>query len=182
MRKLTTSRLSGKKLFFIDGVECTQFAWQQVFAQNKGYKNFYQYSKDRGYTAKQPKAPDQIFRIKEEHIDGPEGIVEIPSAPGYYAMRDSTIWCRSEKRKRWIIITPYSNSRNHGYEVIQPYIDGTRCVRYVHRLVSEAYNGNCPVDCEVHHIDGDNRNNHISNLQIMLKSEHRSMKRNHYKK
>lgn len=182
MRKLTTSKLSGKKLFFIDGVEATQFEWQQVYAQNRGYKNFYQFAKDRGYKAKQLKTPEQTFRIKDEHYDGPEGIVEIPSAPGYYAMEDSTIWCRSEKRKRWIIITPYSNPRNQGYEVIQPYIDGVRRVRYVHRLISEAYNGICPVDCEIHHIDGDNRNNHISNLQIMPKNEHRAMKRNRYKK
>jgi hypothetical protein len=182
MRKLTTTKKTGKQQWFIDGVETSQYEFQMEYAKSKGYKNFYQFSKDRGYKARQLKSPEQTFRIKDEHTDGPEGIVEIPSAPGYYAMRDSTIWCHSEKRKRWIIITPYSNSRNHGYEVIQPYINGTRCVRYVHRLVSEAYNGTCPEDCEVHHIDGDNRNNQSSNLEIMLKITHRSMKRNQYKK
>ena len=179
MRKLSTSRKSGTKLFFIDGVESTNTEWYRVYAQNKGYKNYSQMCVSRGYV--KLRSNDE-FRIKEEFTDGPAGIVEIPSAPGYYAMQDSTIWCYSEKRQRWIIIKPYSNSRNQGYEVIQPYIDGIRRVRYVHRLVSEAYNGICPEDCEVHHRDGDNRNNHISNLQIMPKAEHRAMKRNKYKK
>ena len=50
MKKLTTSQKTGKKQHFIDGVESTQFEFQQAFAQNHGYKNFYQLTKDRNYT------------------------------------------------------------------------------------------------------------------------------------
>ena len=88
MKKLSTSRKSGTKLFFIDGVGSTNTEWYRVYAQNKGYKNYAQMCISRGYI--KLKSNDE-FRIKEEFTDGPAGIVEIPSAPGYYAMQDSTI-------------------------------------------------------------------------------------------
>lgn len=42
---------------------------------------------------------------------------------------------------------------------------------YVHRLVVEAFVGLIPCGCEVHHIDADGTNNHVSNLQIVTRSE-----------
>jgi len=180
MRKLSTSKLSGKKQFFIDGVECTQFEWQQAFAQNKGYKNFYQYSKDRGYAAKQLKAPEQTFRIKDEHTDRPDGLHDIPGMPNYYATAEGQIWCWSTKRNRWINIA--QQTQKSGYRVFQPFIDGIRRVRYCHIAIHNAYHGICPEGYEVHHIDGDNTNNHANNLMCMIKEEHRSMRRGKYNK
>ena len=179
-KKLTTSRVSGKKLFFIDGVECTQFQFQNVYAQNHGYKNFYQFSKDHGYTAKQLKAPEQTFRIKDEIIDRPDGLQDIPNMPNYYATAEGQIWCWSVKRGRWINIS--QQTQKSLYNVFQPFIDGNRRVKYVHRAVHDAFYGICPEGYDVHHLDGDNTNNHANNLTCMLRDEHRRMARGRYKK
>ena len=47
-------------------------------------------------------------------------------------------------------------------------------IRYqisAHRVVYEAFNGPIPEGMEIHHIDGNPRNNHISNLQMVSREE-----------
>ena len=180
MKKLTTQKTDTGKLFFIDGEQVTQYQWQTVYAHNHGYKNFYQFSKDHGYTAKQPKAPEQTFRIKEEFTVAPKGIFPIPGMENYFATREGQIWCWSTKRTRWINIA--QQMQKSGYRVFQPYINGVRRVRYAHIAINNACNTHCGETEEVHHIDGNNTNNHADNLTCMLKDEHRRLKRGQYKK
>ena len=40
-----------------------------------------------------------------------------------------------------------------------------------HRVVYEAFNGPIPKGMEIHHIDGNPKNNHISNLQMLSREE-----------
>jgi len=59
--------------------------------------------------------------------------------------------------------------RNHGY--YSSNITG----RYLHRVVWEENNGEIADGFIVHHIDGDTKNNNISNLALMSKSDHMKM-------
>ncbi len=43
---------------------------------------------------------------------------------------------------------------------------------FLHRTVWVSINGDIPKVYDVHHIDGDKGNNHISNLELISKSEH----------
>jgi hypothetical protein len=49
----------------------------------------------------------------------------------------------------------------------------TRKLFYVHRIVTEAFIGPIPEGMTVNHKDGDRRNNHASNLEIMTLAENR---------
>lgn len=45
--------------------------------------------------------------------------------------------------------------------------------RRLHRVVWEAFNGEIPDGCHIHHRDGDRANNHPSNLELLTPDEHR---------
>jgi len=176
MAKLRKIKREGKWFYYADDVQITSSQYLNIYAQNHGYKNIYQLANDRNYkTFSKPKLQS---RLKEEFIDEPEGLTEIPSAPTYYANREGQIWCYSEKRKRWIQLTSYSNPNNNGYCTVQPYIAGKRYIKYVHRLVAETFYGEIPYGFEVHHINHDVTNNSLSNLEIISVEVHRGMKRN----
>lgn len=53
---------------------------------------------------------------------------------------------------------------------------GKRVKRYVHRLVAAAFL-DTPIesDCEVHHKDEDRTHNHVSNLAVLTRSQHKSI-------
>lgn len=54
---------------------------------------------------------------------------------------------------------------------------GTRKTRLVHRLVATAFLGAIPKGMEVNHIDGNHKNNHYSNLEIVTHKENDIHKR-----
>ena len=61
---------------------------------------------------------------------------------------------------------------NHGYEMVHPYdSSGKRYYLLVHRLVFESFV--CPISkgMVIDHIDGDKRNNSLTNLQMITPSE-----------
>ena len=59
---------------------------------------------------------------------------------------------------------------------------GKQRYQYVHRLIAAAKIGRDLFDTEVvHHIDGDTRNNHFSNLEITTWQKHGKITRNKYK-
>lgn len=56
------------------------------------------------------------------------------------------------------------------------YIRDSKTDRYIHRMVMEAYLGRELTSEEhIHHINGDNQDNRLENLQIMTNSEHRKL-------
>ena len=60
----------------------------------------------------------------------------------------------------------------HGYLQISLYCNGQK-QRTVHRVVWEAFKGKIPVELQINHIDGNKRNNALSNLELATPSENR---------
>jgi hypothetical protein len=58
------------------------------------------------------------------------------------------------------------------------WIDGK--LYYSHRLVWEAANGPIPEGMDIHHIDGNSKNNHILNLACVTTSDHLRMHSGNY--
>ena len=61
------------------------------------------------------------------------------------------------------IITPYDNG--HGYLAVKLWKNGECKQHYIHRLVAETFIPNPNNYPEINHIDGDKRNNAVSNLE-----------------
>ena len=59
----------------------------------------------------------------------------------------------------------------YGYPAVDIYEDGVRHYRKVHRLVVEAFIDNPENKPQVNHIDGNKRNNNVSNLEWATASE-----------
>lgn len=57
--------------------------------------------------------------------------------------------------------------------------DGTREKQYLHRLIAEAFHGECPAGMVCCHIDGDRKNNSAANLMWATQSENNLHKRAH---
>ena len=161
------------------------------WAQEKGFKNYYEYqqnwARNAGYESVHDyRLKNGIVVIKDKWrqikpVDGcPDEANEIPFAPGYFITPDSTIYHKSNLRKKWIIIK--QQTQRTGYNVFQPYISGKRHVKYVHRAMCSAFYGDADSTQEAHHIDGDNSNNHLDNLMWMDRDEHRRQKRGNYNK
>jgi hypothetical protein len=60
---------------------------------------------------------------------------------------------------------------NWGYEQVSLYSKGNRTQIYVHIAVALTFIGEKPEGYEVNHVDGNKLNNHLSNLEIVTKSE-----------
>lgn len=161
------------------------------WAQSHGFKNYYGYQNNwaikKGYESIDDyrvknglRVIKDEWRVKDIEDGCPDNANEIPFAPGYFVTPDAVIYHKSKLRKKWIIIK--QQTQKSGYNVFQPYIDGKRHVKYVHRSVLSAFEGERDGGYECHHIDGDNSNNHIDNLMWMDKYEHRCLARGTYNK
>lgn len=83
----------------------------------------------------------------------------------------------------------FNSGKNHWYwkggVKTRPdgYIRDSKSDRYIHRIVIEKYLGRKLKSSEhVHHIDGNPKNNKITNLQIMTNSEHRKLENKYAKR
>ena len=64
------------------------------------------------------------------------------------------------------------NKQNKGYvSATIRYLDGTRKLKLVHRLVAEAFIGPRPAGMDIDHVDGNRSNNHYTNLEYVTHSE-----------
>jgi len=62
-------------------------------------------------------------------------------------------------------------TRSLGYRVIPWLEGGKQTIRYVHRLVAEAWLGECPDGMQVNHVDGNSINNAVPNLEYCTPSQ-----------
>ncbi len=69
------------------------------------------------------------------------------------------------------ILKPGTNRKDSGYLFVFLYKGGLSRVRYVHRIVAEAFHGGAPEGHEVNHKDGDKRNCRADNLEWVTKKE-----------
>ena len=120
------------------------------------------------------------WRIKQRYTECDPTAKEILFAPGYYVTPEATIWTYSKWKKCWLIIS--QQEHKSGYKAFQPYINGKRCVKYVHRAVCSAYYSDCDNSYEAHHINGDKHDNTLDNLVWLLKDHHRRLRRGPYNK
>ena len=83
---------------------------------------------------------------------------EIPDTEGlYYASDDGRIF-KTDGRM-------LSKSNSHGYDVVRLTINKKRYVRLVHRLIALTFIYNENNHKEVNHVDGNKKNNAVSNLE-----------------
>ena len=98
----------------------------------------------------------------------------IPEFPGYRVGNDGSAWtcwnlgnhkiCGKWKKLR-------AKPASHGYPTVGLHRDGKRHFRLVHRLVLQAFVGHCPKGMECRHLDGDQINNRLENLQWGTRTE-----------
>src|SRR5574343_1477154 len=89
---------------------------------------------------------------------------ELQNNPGYFAGEDGVIY----SSKRGGLRAMKSHEIETGYLYIG-IAGGTH--KRVHRLVYEAFNGPIPAGLQINHIDGNKKNNAISNLEAVTQSE-----------
>ena len=88
----------------------------------------------------------------------------IPDFPGYDVSDYGQI------RRNGYILSPWLSTKR--YLRVSLYVHNTGHKRYMHRLVAEAFLGPAPCGCEVHHINGNKRDNRAGNLVWINKVEH----------
>ena len=153
----------------------SQYEYQTAWINKHGYKNPREYRLSKGI--------DEIkdeWRVKDIEDSCPDNANEIPFAPGYFITSDATIYHKSRMRKKWIIIK--QQVHKSGYCAFQPYIDGKRHVKYVHRALMSAFYGDRDNNYEAHHMNRDKQDNTLENVIWMDKYEHRSLARGPYNK
>jgi len=92
----------------------------------------------------------------------------VPSYPAYEVDKDGRVRNRATKKE----LQRFENV--NGYIVVALWVDDRAIHRRVHRLVMEAWVGPPPFDkAEVNHIDGNKKNNRLSNLEYVTKLENR---------
>lgn len=96
---------------------------------------------------------------------------EIPKFPNYCITINGRIWSKpregSSKNGKWLKL----NIDSSGYLQVTLCKDGYYYPKLVHHLVLEAFIGKRPVSMECRHLDGDKKNNKISNLKWGTKRE-----------
>jgi len=83
---------------------------------------------------------------------------------GYTVLEDGTVFGKNGK-----VMSPHDNGK--GYLIIGIMVGDRRITKAIHRLVAEVHIPNPLNKPEVDHIDGDRKNNHVSNLRWVTKSE-----------
>lgn len=93
---------------------------------------------------------------------------QIDEAPRYWISSDGRVWSEVSAD----FLRPYTNESGR-YAVVSLYVEGQsgKVQRLVHGLVARHFLGERPEGHEVHHKDGDTRNNAASNLAYIEADE-----------
>jgi hypothetical protein len=121
-----------------------------------------------------------------------DNLKPITDFSGYFVSEDSvwSCWKRSslgyKKGSLYILsnefhkLVPRLNGRKgNKYYRVRLCKNGKRYPRTFHRLIYAFFNGPIPKGYDVHHIDFNSFNNHISNLQMLTRKEHNLLHRLH---
>ena len=102
-------------------------------------------------------------------VVGWEGLYEV-SDQGRVRSSDRTVHCKNGRTRRYKgrVLKLWKNSK--GYLQVSLYGKG-ETKKLVHRIVLEAFVGDCPEGLETLHIDGNPANNHVGNLKWGTSSE-----------
>lgn len=90
-------------------------------------------------------------------------LIPLENFPGYFISDSGEVF--STKKGKTMQKKDSTPRGQYGYRIVTLYSNGKRCTKYLHRLVTNAFLGECPRDKEVCHNDGDKNNNNLSNLR-----------------
>lgn len=94
---------------------------------------------------------------------------EVSGFPGYRVSNTGIIQTCRASNARWGKTKPWTDKKlqylKSGHAMVTLTLHNKIYLRYVHRLVLEAFVGPCPPGMEGCHEDGDPRNNHLQNLR-----------------
>ena len=103
--------------------------------------------------------------------DGKSLWKQIPEHPDYYVSTTGYVCTEKEYSSKQNTLKTYLRQSDNGLQHLQVKLDEQQC--YVHRLVAKAFIPNPLNKSDVHHIDGNSLNNHVSNLIWVTRAEHR---------
>lgn len=98
----------------------------------------------------------------------------IPSLPAYAVARGGCvlrIWNKTGSFKGKTLRLTNDNNPKRPYDYVRPCSAGRSAKRTVHSLVAETWLGPRPNGTEVDHVDGQSRNNSVSNLEYVSRDE-----------
>jgi hypothetical protein len=96
-------------------------------------------------------------RQEWKQIAGYEGLYEVSNKGLVWSLR------------RQIVLKAFPSG--NGYLHVALHKDGRQKTRYIHKMVAAAFIGRCPAGMEVLHGDGDQTNNHRTNLRYGTHAE-----------
>jgi hypothetical protein len=117
---------------------------------------------------------DIFLSVLDEDHSLTERWKQIPEHEDYWVSTQGRVW--SEKKRRgsaYGFLTPYTNESGR-YLVISLYKNGERKQRLIHGMVASCFLGERPEGHEVHHINGDTRDNRVANLEYRKADENTS--------
>ncbi len=107
-------------------------------------------------------------------LDSTERWLQIPDFPDYQVSSFGRVCSLKQDAPR--LLKPITTT--YGYAIVSLH-QGGRTQRYVHRLVLEAFVGECPDGCEAAHLDGNQVNNALDNLAWVTPKENQGHRRIH---
>ena len=111
-----------------------------------------------------------IGHLPDEFVLGTERY-PIPSAPGYEAAFDGTIWSVDSNWRGYGARPMTPRLHNDGYPAVRVRVAGQEVRRTVHSLVAEAWIGPRPAGHQVRHMDGSPENSAPWNLRYGTASD-----------
>ena len=96
-----------------------------------------------------------------------DNLVQIPNFPNYLADKQGNIWStkKGPGANNGKLVKLKSVEHGGGYLIVNLYRERKKYQRMVHRLILEVFIGPCPKNYWTRHLDGNKKNNNLSNLK-----------------